>query len=221
MFHVWVDSSLKTISFRVTFLLWLMSFWSEVNNIRESGRRQWIMWPWGVWNPASGVWLWVPPPFKLTRTAIGSKAIGSWSAAVTALTDHVRFTETLAPHWVTLTAQGALGITAAGCKQHRQRELELQLGRWRCARSLPRAPPWMMEEMLQRRVEHTSARAGIGVIRKESTHMYPSMSSRRCCASTSLPWKPGSSVYLGMRTSYWVKEAKLKVKAWICWSGGA
>lgn len=40
-----------------------------------------------------------------------------------------------------------------------------------CAVHLRRAPPWMMEEILQMSLEHISARAGIGVIMKESTHM--------------------------------------------------
>lgn len=48
----------------------------------------------------------------------------------------MRFTETLTPHWVALAAEGALRVTAAGCKQHRQREPQQQLGRWRSGRVL-------------------------------------------------------------------------------------
>lgn len=109
----------------------------------------------------------------LTSTATDSEAVTSWGALVAALTNDVGFAKTLTPHWVTLTAEGALRVTVTGW-QHRRDTVSFSRLR-SCCRARPghlrRAPSWMMEEMLQTSVEHTSARAGVGAIRKESRHM--------------------------------------------------
>lgn len=108
----------------------------------------------------------------LTSTATGSEAVTSWGALVAALTNHVGFAKTLTPHWVTLTAEGALRVTVTGWERRRD---TVSSSRLRSCRARPghlrRAPSWMREEMLQTSVEHTSARAGVGAIRKESRHM--------------------------------------------------
>ncbi len=70
----------------------------------------------------------------------------------------------------------------------------------------PRAPLYMIAEMLQMSVVHRSASAGIGTVMKESKHMYNSISWRRCSSGASSPWKPGSSSYLGISTSCGERE---------------
>lgn len=52
---------------------------------------------------------------ELTSTAINSEAVGSWGALVTALTHHVGFTVAVTSHFITLTGEGALGVTLTGC----------------------------------------------------------------------------------------------------------
>ncbi len=70
----------------------------------------------------------------------------------------------------------------------------------------PRAPLCMIPEMLQMSVVHSSASSGIGTVMKESKHMYNSISWRRRSSGASSPWKPGSSSYLGIRTSCGERE---------------
>lgn len=55
--------------------------------------------------------------FRVTLTgdaAVDSEAIGSWSALVTAASNHIRFTQTLPAPNLTLTTEGALRVTLTG-----------------------------------------------------------------------------------------------------------
>lgn len=67
-------------------------------------------------NRAGRSWVRASTSQKLTGTAVDAKAITSWGAPVALLANDVGLATTLTPHWVTLAAEGALRITAAGCK---------------------------------------------------------------------------------------------------------
>lgn len=157
----------------------LFSFWSVISwnfskklsskyNVWWYNESYWILHDTGL----SGVSVWLYF-IKLTNTAIHSKPITSWGTLVAVLTNYIGFAVALASHFIALTTEGALRITMAGWKQSGDNTISLYktLYAFRITVHLHRAPSWMMEEILQMSLEHISASAGIGVIRKESIHM--------------------------------------------------
>lgn len=68
---------------------------------------------------------------RLTTATIGSEAICSWCTLVTASSNHIGFTTTLTSDLITLSTEGALGVTLTGCIQEKQiKDDKQKLRKW-------------------------------------------------------------------------------------------